>query len=1093
MTNQTPPPEDPAAPPPKRLRFFRPEEELPPENKTSRNLSPIPPPPAKDHTLPLLFSALPAILGSHVSPSTIALLKEMSDGNITRAINYFYDGSYKNYPKEIGHQQAKLAFNKPQPGISPIPTRPATPSCSWTRKYLGCLGCEAIATTSGRNLIAAGDIVKIERPIFVKQTSGKTHSLNSSSSKRLFPSTSLKTNTVVRIINSKGKEIAKLATEWAGLISTLIDLGICEFDGICIYSPELLAVADCLAIQIRCFVIRNAFGIENRSFERENDQKNMDQKHRLERETDQEGPKINQKRPEIKTDQKHPFQHPSDTGTNQDHLLKARRLAILKLFNQINLEPSKSGNFSQAQVIAVEKTPEKPLDNKIYSSEEDEDGGKQVESDQLDALYKKAQLFDLKMPTADPPSTFKFQLRHYQKQALYWMSHKEMQDDSARQTVSMHPLWQEYHWPTRDQNDSEIVHKGETKFYMNPYSGELSLEFPAVTQACKGGILADEMGLGKTIEMLSLIHLVRCTELDYTSSTPGVKFASNTTLVVAPMSLLSQWKSEAEAVSRGNSLSVLVYYGNDKHVDLSVLCTGKSAPNVVITSYGVVQSEWSKLDTEKSPRNQIGLFAVEFFRIILDEAHLIKNRASKTARACYHLEAKRRWVLTGTPIVNKLEDLYSLVNFLGIEPWGHFSYWRTFITVPFESGDYLCAMDVVQTVLEPLVLRRTKDMKDVNGNPIVVLPDKVIEKDYLELSSKEREIYDLIYTRAKQTFTANVKAGTILKNYTTILSMILRLRQCCDHPSLVKQTVDTIDDGDVAPNDDGLIDDAALSNLVANFNSQDKADKNTFGTAVIEKIKQGSLDECPYCFEPIMEETITPCWHMACKPCFLRYIETQKEKGEPTSCFQCREPYTENDLYSVIRCDPEGTQTLGNVSLRRFNSYSSAKLNALLGHLISIRRTQPGTKCVVFSQFTSFLNTIEHMFKREGIKYVRLDGSIDQKGRTRVLDQFKSHTGNLVLLLSLKAGGVGLNLVAASRAFMMDPYWNFATESQAIDRIHRMGQTENVRIVRFIVKDSIEERMLVIQDRKNFVASSLSMTNDERKLKTLENIKLLFE
>ena len=94
----------------------------------------------------------------------------------------------------------------------------------------------------------------------------------------------------------------------------------------------------------------------------------------------------------------------------------------------------------------------------------------------------------------------------------------------------------------------------------------------------------------------------------------------------------------------------------------------------------------------------------------------------------------------GTPIVNKLEDLFSLVHFLGVEPWSLYSYWRTFITVPFESKDYLRALDVVQTIPEPLVLRRTKDMKDSEGNPIVSLPEKVITKEYLEMSAAEREV-----------------------------------------------------------------------------------------------------------------------------------------------------------------------------------------------------------------------------------------------------------------------------------------------------------------------------------------------------------------
>src|SRR5271170_5849286 len=249
------------------------------------------------------------------------------------------------------------------------------------------------------------------------------------------------------------------------------------------------------------------------------------------------------------------------------------------------------------------------------------------------------------------------------------------------------------------------------------------------------------MGLGKTIEMLSLVHSVRAPR--------GTK--NPTTLVIAPMSIISQWKSEADASSHPNTLKTLIYYGADKALDLPHLCSSSQAPDVIITSYGVVLSEWT------SGKSAEGIFGTEWWRVILDEAHSIKNRLAKTARACYEIKATRRWVLTGTfppsrpplccgfnglgtPIVNKLEDLYSLVHFLGVEPWSLYSYWRTFITVPFESKDYLRALDVVQTILEPLVLRRTKDMKDSEGNPIVSLPEKVITKEYLEMSNAEREV-----------------------------------------------------------------------------------------------------------------------------------------------------------------------------------------------------------------------------------------------------------------------------------------------------------------------------------------------------------------
>jgi DNA repair protein RAD5 len=141
-----------------------------------------------------------------------------------------------------------------------------------------------------------------------------------------------------------------------------------------------------------------------------------------------------------------------------------------------------------------------------------------------------------------------------------------------------------------------------------------------------------EMGLGKTIEMLSLIHSLR----------PPRGTKNGTTLVIAPMSIISQWKSEADNSSNPGTLKTIIYYGADKALDLPNLCSSPAAPDVIITSYGVVLSEWT------SGKTLEGIFATEWYRVILDEAHSIKNRLSKTARACYEIKADRRWVLTGT-------------------------------------------------------------------------------------------------------------------------------------------------------------------------------------------------------------------------------------------------------------------------------------------------------------------------------------------------------------------------------------------------------------------------------------------------------------
>lgn len=196
--------------------------------------------------------------------------------------------------------------------------------------------------------------------------------------------------------------------------------------------------------------------------------------------------------------------------------------------------------------------------------------------------------------------------------------------------------------------------------------------------------------------MMSLIHTHKSIDLNIPNLIPtpddsimkissSQNLASSTTLIVAPMSLLAQWQSEAGRASKEGTLNSFVYYGNDKISDLRKICRRISeVPNIIITSYGVVLSEYNQVTARNHERSSYcGLFSMKYFRVILDEAHYIKNRQSKTAKACYQIEAEHRWVLTGTPIVNRLEDLFSLIRFLRVEPWSNFSFWRTFITVPF--------------------------------------------------------------------------------------------------------------------------------------------------------------------------------------------------------------------------------------------------------------------------------------------------------------------------------------------------------------------------------------------------------------------------
>ncbi|KAL2830027.1 DNA repair protein rad5 [Aspergillus cavernicola] len=1105
-----------------------------------------------------------SIVGEDVPRDTLLKIREVSRGNLETAINVYFDGSWK-MPGRIGTSQRTLTARErvstqptPSNGLSKhistpkreetglldhgIPSSKSQPP----RRYLGAFGVGAWATRSGNGLVKHGDSVNIERarsqPVSTRGRTGKLR-------------VNQKGDVLTRFTNSAGQEIGRLPRETAEWVSTLLDQKVCELRGVCVFAPDRLRVNDTIYLQLWCYLRIEAFQ-----------------------------PKILTQ----STDDNRATTIFEEEESTEEKQLRLRQVALVKLFDEIGLQAASVDDATKQQrkeglLRAAEMADQESKKNKTGDDSEEEQPA-ELEEDQLDALYKKAQSFDFSMPEAQPPPSFVMDLRKYQKQALYWMLAKEKDKKSGRE-LSMHPLWEKYNWPLKDVDDKWLpVIEGIEHFYVNPYSGELSLDFPAQEQHCLGGILADEMGLGKTIEMLSLIHSHRNVPPSQ-HQTPsagnltkllnsGVVPAPYTTLVVAPTSLLAQWESEALKASNSGSMTVLMYYGNEKSVNLRELCSAgnAAAPNVIVTSYGVVLAEYrthAALLSMGSPTPG-NLFSVDFFRIILDEAHIIKNRRSKTARACYELKATHRWVLTGTPIVNRLEDLFSLVRFLKVEPWNNFSFWKTFITAPFESKDFVRALSVVQTVLEPLVLRRTKTMKTPEGEPLVPLPKRTIDIAEVELSDQEREIYNHIFTRAKQTFNTNVEAGTLLKSYSTIFAQLLRLRQTCCHPILTRNKAIVADEEDAAAAVDEsseLKDDMDLQELINRFtattqtaNPDETQDPSMRFTAhALRQIQTESSGECPICSEePMIDPAVTACWHSACKKCLQDYIRHQTDKGVPPRCFSCRASLSAQDIFQVIRhhspsltpAEPSSTTdddlysssqpTPPRISIRRINplspsAHTSAKIHSLLTKL---SRVPSGTKSVVFSQFTSFLDLIAPQLDKAGITHVRLDGTMPQKARAAVLAQFSktetftqeelaeaestpttatpdttpnptsnrhNSTGNgntndspTVLLISLRAGGVGLNLTAASNVFMMDPWWSFAIEAQAIDRVHRMGQLRDVSVTRFIVKESIESRMLRIQERKMNIAGSLGLMggegNEEGKRKErIEELRLLFE
>ena len=172
---------------------------------------------------------------------------------------------------------------------------------------------------------------------------------------------------------------------------------------------------------------------------------------------------------------------------------------------------------------------------------------------------------------------------------------------------------------------------------------------------------------------------------------------------------------------------------------------------------------------------------------------------------------------------------------------------------------------------------------------------------------------------------------------------------------------------------------------------------------------------------------------------------------------------------------------------------TSTKLEAIVAHIRTMVKGNSKDKCIIFSQWTSMLDMVGRILDDNGVVSVRLDGSLSQQQRVAALDKFKSDDSVNVLVMSLRAGGVGLNLSAASHVILIDPWWNPAVEEQAIDRVHRIGQKKEVTVLRFIMKGSVEERILQLQTKKKHLASAaMSKATDQRRQERVDDLRLLF-
>ena len=386
------------------------------------------------------------------------------------------------------------------------------------------------------------------------------------------------------------------------------------------------------------------------------------------------------------------------------------------------------------------------------------------------------------------------------------------------------------------------------------------------------------------------------------------------------------------------------------------------------------------------------------------------------------------------------------------------------------------------------------------SHPPRLRTDRHIE--WLLLSEEERDFYDALRTQSRVRFDAFVAEGRVLNNYATVLHMLLQLRQACDHPYLVLARSGA--DADIS---------RLGARLLRQWQSEQGGDSQPSAAASAQFLERTMRElesagggpasevpsECVVCLDQFDDPVLTRCSHTFCRECLLGCLGPAGR----APCPVCRELVERGSLVTVP----------GSRFAVDLDSHwkASAKLEALMADVRETLATplpppavpavgadEPPDdvgKLVIVSQWTSMLDLVQRPLEAAELRFERLDGKLSQPARASVLKRFAARDGPRILLLSLRAGGVGLNLVSAQTLYLLDPWWNPAVEEQAVNRIHRIGQRYPVRIKRFLVQDSVEERILELQKRKAALARGAlgGADGEEGRFKMgVEDFKFLF-
>jgi SNF2 family DNA or RNA helicase len=445
-----------------------------------------------------------------------------------------------------------------------------------------------------------------------------------------------------------------------------------------------------------------------------------------------------------------------------------------------------------------------------------------------------------------------------------------------------------------------------------------------------GGCLADDMGLGKTIQTLALLqhnkeHFLP-PELSISDSELGLFNSSETkltSLIIVPASLIYNWENEIKRFVPG--MTVYSYKGNQRKKSTSYFQNF----DIILSSYHTVRQDIELISS------------FSFHYIILDESQVIKNPASMLFRTVTRLKSEFKLVLTGTPVENSLTDLWTQLNFVNPGLLGDLAFFRREFAKPIEKLGDDEKEDKLRKIIQPFILRRTKEMVARD------LPPVTEQTVFCDMTDEQFKVYDEEKSAVRNSILKSIASTGPEKSAIVVLQGLMKLRQLSNHPVMANE-------------------------------------EYTFGSGKFETVLQ--------------------------------------------------------DMESVIA---------------------------------------EGHKILVFSSFVKHLDLYATELRKKRLRFAMLTGASTK--REKIVDSFQLDPENKIFLISLKAGGVGLNLTAADYVFILDPWWNPASEMQALNRAHRIGQYKSVFVYRYITSNSIEEKIVRLQEKKSKLADIFISSNNPLK------------